>query len=113
MQEASAEASCDASSYYSVVGMCRYMDCSASLPGPVNRFQNICPEPPNIPVESFWKIVSIRHRAVLVDPSARSNVDLLTRPEFHHKDVAVAVQPQHAVVVLAGERVDEEARPAE
>ena len=40
--------------FYSPPSMWQYMDCSAILPGPVNRFHMICPALAKNPVESFW-----------------------------------------------------------
>jgi hypothetical protein len=44
---------------YSPPSMWKYIDCSATFPGPVKRFQKICPALANRPVESFWNIVCI------------------------------------------------------
>lgn len=53
------------------------------------------------------------HGAVLVNPAARLDVDLLARREGHFKDVAEAVQPEDAFARRAGEGVDEKASAAE
>src|SRR4029079_7388271 len=39
------------------------------------------------------------HMRVLVEPAARLDVDLLVRRELLLEDVAVAVQPEHAVAL--------------
>src|ERR1035437_10249670 len=50
---------------------------------------------------------------VLVDPAARLDIELLARPEDLFEDVAVAVEPQRAASLAAGEGVDEEPGAAE
>src|SRR5579883_1703038 len=53
------------------------------------------------------------HALVAVDPAARLDIDLLARPQHLLEDVAVAVQPDDALVVRGRETIDEEAGRAE
>ena len=78
--------------------MWKYMDCSAIFPGPVKRFQQIWPALAKMPVESFWNIVCICTRAVLVNPAARFDVNRLAGRERDFKHIAVAVQPENALL---------------
>lgn len=44
---------------YSPPATWKYIDCSATFPGPVKRFQQICPALAKSPVESRWNMVCI------------------------------------------------------
>jgi hypothetical protein len=44
---------------HSAVGMCTYIDCNPTRPGPLNRFHTRLPALANIPVVSFWNCVTV------------------------------------------------------